>query len=284
MHAAVNRFHWRRSFLDALTLLAQVGARLPFGVPDPVLCGLSAMELYTGSLWSTDVLEVVCSNTRHLAAELFVAGFRWSDRPRQAERGLWHGDLRIGIDFIEAAGAPNLAEQENRLRVPLDLEHSDLLDSSCLKTIGIEDLIVQQVRHWLRDGAPSGEAVTRLQALLGVASEGVCGPLRTGYLRRRLARETHEDVVIDLMPSGDGRPQSVAPRTLSLTEMQARIDVWRDRQGLSAHPLNAKDSGRLHHTSGRSGFCNDRPARNDQPGGSAAKILPFDTGILIPPG
>ena len=50
-----------------------------------------------------------------------------------------------------------------------------------------------------------GEAVTRLQALLGLASEGVCGPLRTSYLRRRLARETDEDVVIGLMPSDDGR-------------------------------------------------------------------------------
>jgi hypothetical protein len=62
MQQAADQTHWRTNFLSALALLAQAGARLPFGVPDPVLCSGSAVELYTGGLWSAADLEVVASD------------------------------------------------------------------------------------------------------------------------------------------------------------------------------------------------------------------------------
>jgi hypothetical protein len=99
--------HWRTNFLGALELFAQAGARLPFGVPDPVLCGESAVELYTGGMWSTVDLEVICADARLLTAELFAVGFRWSERPRRAERGLWHPALQIGMDIVKASGSPS---------------------------------------------------------------------------------------------------------------------------------------------------------------------------------
>ena len=145
MQQARHRTRWRRNFLSALELLARASTRLPFGVPDPVLCGESAVELYTGGLWSAADLEVIGTDTRSLTSELFAVGFRWSDRPRQPERGLWHPDLRIGIDITEARAAPSIAEPPNTLVVVLDLDPSLSRDEASLKVIAIEDLIVQQV-------------------------------------------------------------------------------------------------------------------------------------------
>jgi len=284
MHDVTNRYHWRRNFLEALRLLAQASARLPFGVPDLVLYGDATVELYTGSLWSAASLDVMCANARQLTAELFVGGFRWSDRPGHVARGLWHADLQIGVDIIEAVDPPSAAEQVNCLRVAVDLEPSEPGHDPCLKAIGIEDLIVQQVRDWVGHGGAHGEASTRLSALVGLAREGVCGPLRKGYLRRSLARVGHEDVAIDMIRGDEGWAQSVAPRTLSLTEMHARIDVWRDRNGLSPAPLNAGEQGRLRHANRRARVRNNAPSGKGGTGSSSAKILLFDAAISIPPG
>ena len=283
MHEVTNRYHWRRSFLEALRLLAQASARLPFSVPDPVLYGDAAVELYTGSLWSAATLDVICANARQLTAELFVAGFRWSDRPRHVARGLWHADLQIGVDIIEALEPPSAAEQVNWLWVAVDLEPSVPGNDSYLKAIGIEDLIVRQAGYWIGDGAARGEVATRLSALVGLARQGVCGPLRTGYLRRRLAREAHEDVVIGWIPGDESWAQSVAPRTMSLTEMHARIDVWRDRNGLLPAALNAGEQGRLGDANRRTQVRNNAPSGRGRTEGSSAKILPFDVAISILP-
>ena len=72
---------WRDSFVGALRLLGQAVTRLPFGVPDPILCGASAVALYTGDLWPVGELQVIAADTRPLIAELFAAGFRWTQRP-----------------------------------------------------------------------------------------------------------------------------------------------------------------------------------------------------------
>ena len=174
---------WRARFVSALELLAAAGARMPFGVADPILCGSSAMELYTGSLWPVGDLEVIASDARALTAQLFAVGFRWSDRPRQVERGPWHPEFEIGIDIIEDREAPCAAEEMNRLVVVLDQAPSARIATVSLKIVGIEDLIIQQVRYWLRDGAALGDSAARVQALIDLGREGICGPLDVGYLQ-----------------------------------------------------------------------------------------------------
>jgi hypothetical protein len=142
MQQVGNRTHWRMNFLGAMKALAQAGARLPLGVPDPVLCGASAVELYTGGLWPAADLEVLAADTRLLTAELFAVGFRWSDRPRHTARGLWHPELEIGIDIIESLAVPSVAERSNRLIVAIDIERSRPADVVSLKVVGIEDLLL----------------------------------------------------------------------------------------------------------------------------------------------
>jgi hypothetical protein len=84
---------WRDDFVGALQLLGLAAARLPFGVPDPILCGASAVALYTGDLWPVDELQVIAADTRPLIAELFAVGFRWTQRQLYHGKGLWHPHL-----------------------------------------------------------------------------------------------------------------------------------------------------------------------------------------------
>jgi hypothetical protein len=65
MQQAHDDAPWRANFVEALGLLARAAARLPFGVPDPVLSGTSAVELYSGGLWSAAVLEVLAEDAMH---------------------------------------------------------------------------------------------------------------------------------------------------------------------------------------------------------------------------
>ena len=50
----------------------------------------AAVALYTGDLWPVGELQVIAADTRPLTAELFAAGFRWTQRPLYLGRGLWH--------------------------------------------------------------------------------------------------------------------------------------------------------------------------------------------------
>jgi hypothetical protein len=107
------------------TQLPRAGQRLPFGVPDPVLCGGSAVELCTGTPWPAADLEVAVSDPRRLISELFAVGFRWFDRPRHAERGLWHSEFETGIDIIEAARHPASRSSQTRFWGFLISTHHD---------------------------------------------------------------------------------------------------------------------------------------------------------------
>ena len=59
MGQVVDRGHWRNSVLHALQLLAQASARMRYGVPEPVLCGAAAVELYTGGLWAATEFDLL---------------------------------------------------------------------------------------------------------------------------------------------------------------------------------------------------------------------------------
>jgi hypothetical protein len=227
-----TRKPWSRHFLAALELAAQASARLPFGVPDPVMGGAAAVALYTGGLWPVTALEMATVDERKLVAELFAVGFRWSRGVRSAD--LWHPDCEIGIDIRPAIAPSAPADQVNQLTVALDLERIGRSDVSTLQVVGVENLIAEQVQCWLLDGAPRGEHVTRLQALVALAWAGAGGPLRAGYLQSRPARETQGEVSIDDLSFGSEGRWVGTPRCMGLTEMQSRIQAWRAREGFAA--------------------------------------------------
>ena len=284
MQQARHRTPWRANFLSALELLARASARLPFGVPDPVLWGESAVELYAGGLWPAGNLEVVGTDARLLTFELFAVGFRWCGRPRHAERGLWHPKLEIGIDISETRAAPGGAEPSSTLVVALDFDPSGPMDEASLQVVGIEDLIAQQVGCWLRDGAPSGAQAAQVQALVGLGQEGIGGPFGASYLQCRLVRETDGEVVVDMPWSEEGRGWMRARRTTRLSEMQARIASWRDRCGLSSDPSCSQEL-----TRSRDGLVSSLWDQNGLPGREgrfdlpSAVILAFDGSLSLPP-
>ena len=79
---------WDSNFREALTLLARALTSLPFSVGEPVLVGLSALELYSGGAWSNGELELVADQPKVIHAALMAEGFRWTERPRRAAPGL----------------------------------------------------------------------------------------------------------------------------------------------------------------------------------------------------
>jgi hypothetical protein len=229
------RTNWSRHFLAAMDLAAQASARLPFGVPDPVMGGAAAVALYTGGLWPATARTMTTADAGPLVAALFAVGFRAARGMRIVD--LWHPDCPIGIDLVPAAAPDRPTEPANHLTVALDIDPFGPLIGSTLRVVGIEDLIIAQARTWLSAGAPGGEDVTRLQALVALARAGVGGPLRAGYLQRRLAWATQGEVAIEDLPFGADTTGAGTPRAMRLSEMQARIQAWRRREGLLAPPL-----------------------------------------------
>ncbi len=283
-----DRFRWRTNFIGGLQLLAQAAARLPVGVQDPVLSGASAVELYTGGLWPSRNLEVLTPHPQALAAELFGVGFRWCERPRQSSAGLWHPGLQIGLEIIDPSAMHGSAERANRLTVVINLRpfRSAGPASVRLKVVGIEDLIALQVRRWLADGARSGEFALRLQTLVGLGREGVGGPLREGYLQRRVTWESDGQVVLELSRSNEEMSAGHMARAMDLTRMRVLISAWCSRNGLISD--DPRTSRRKVDDCAWGGASNLRPTRMTRGAGRSerpsAQIVPFKVAPTPPPG
>ena len=207
-----------------LQLVGVAAARLPVGAPDPVLCGESAVELYTGSLWATDDLDLYISQPRLLIAELFAMGFRWTHGPRVG-RGLWHPELQMGVKITEDRAPLGPAELANLLTIATECERVGRVRTS-LKVIGIEDVIAEQVASWRTHRTPSTQTTTRIHMLIALARRGIGGPFRAGYLQRRLAYDTGDEVTFETTLPGEGTEHDTVPRTMALSNMGAVANTW----------------------------------------------------------
>jgi len=123
-----------------------------------------------------------------------------------------------------------------------------------------------------------------LQALVALARAGVGGPLRTGYLQRRLALETQGEVLIDDHPYSAGDAWIELPRRIGLIEMRSRIQSWRAREGLA---LDLPDVASLD-TSNTGPFAaigrgDDDVAHGWRSGFASATVLPFRIPPALPP-
>lgn len=271
---------WRANFVDALRLLGRAAARLPFGVPDPVVCGAAAVELYTGGLFPATDLELLAVEARPLAAELLAVGFRWAERPLRRDRGFWHPEFAIGVEIIEGLADVSLAALSNVLRVVLDGPAQDAADpiQIWLKVVGIEDLLAEQISSWMARKSPAEDISARIHALDALSRAGVAGRLRAGYLQRRVAWETRGEIVLGSWLSGEGREPDPVARTTSLTFMQAVITAWRVRCGLLFDPAVAsgprRDRGQ--EIRGR----NNRSGRAGESCGVFANVVPFPSAPL----
>ena len=276
MRHVIRRALWRENFIDALRLVGQASARLPFGVPDPVLHGSSAIELYTGGLWSAADLDLYTLEPRPLIAELFGMGFRWAERPRSGGRGLWHPEVHIGINIFSGGASSDLAKLSNVLTVINDLDLEQHAQAS-LKVIGIEDLIVAQVAGCSMFRTPFSEAASLTRVLVALAREGVGGRFRAGYLQRRLTWDTDGAVVLE----GELRGQAVGcdpvPRFTGLTHMQALIDAWHVRCGFSFDRSRLAAECLPHEkTSQTDRYQNQEREGQGGTGALAQNIIPFD--------
>jgi len=131
---------WATNFREALTLLGRAVTSLPFSVDEPVLVGLSALELYSGGAWSNNELELVTDQPRVIHAALMAEGFRWTERPRRAARGLWHPQLQIAAEIVAHALPVGEADPSATLTVELDLTAREDHGPLTFRVIGLEAL------------------------------------------------------------------------------------------------------------------------------------------------
>jgi hypothetical protein len=282
MQHSCDQTRWRASFIDALQLLGQAAARLPVGVPDPVLCGEAAIELYIGGLWATDDLELHAAQPRLLTAELFAVGFCWTHSPRSGGRGLWHPELRMGMKITDDRARLGPAELANLLTISVDGERPDRVRTS-LKVIGIEDVIAGQVASSRTHLVPLAQATARIQVLIALARRGIGGPFRVGYLQRRLAHDTGGEVALEARWPGEGTAHDTAPRTMALSNMGAIASTW---YAMSGYTFQWTPRHRLCHSREGSGrrvrYSNDEARRAGGSEISTATIIPFEGMRAVP--
>jgi hypothetical protein len=235
---------WRKDFVATLGLVGSAAARLPYGVPEPVLGGQAAVELYSGGLWTARQVELLTTEARCLRAELMDAGFRRDDCSPSHVCNLRHPRFDRGVNITTRA--PIDANV-----VAVEIGTAGRQDTTTIRVVGVEDLIADQVKDWLGQGRPSGGITTLIQVLVELGRAGVAGPFRPAYLQRRLARETGGEAVLELplAPYGLDDP---APRMTSLTSIAAVVGSWRASRNLppdaadlfgGPHRLDRKPSG-----------------------------------------
>jgi hypothetical protein len=258
---------WRTDFVAALRLIGLAAARLPYGMPEPVLGGEAVIELYSGGLWPTPQIELLTPEAQWLREELLEMGFREDERSSFAMPSLWHPTLEPGVSIVVRSPV-----DANVLAV--QIETPGRQDATTIRVIGIEDLIADQITGWLGRGGRGGETTTIVQVLVELGRAGVGGPFRPAYLQRRLARETGGEAVLEAPVAHYGLDDPT-PRLTSLTAIAAKLLRWRASRGLPNHAAHLLSGG---HPNNRSlPVMRDRSQMTATGGVGAmtAQIIPF---------
>jgi hypothetical protein len=222
---------WRKDFVAALRLIGWAAARLPYGMPEPVLGGHAAVELYSGGLWPpTRQVELLTTDASRLRPELMEMGFRSDECSPSDARNLWHPT----IDRCITIGVrPPLDANV----VAVEIGSSGRHNPTTIRVVGIEELIAEQISGWLKKGGRRSGITTLVQVLVELGRAGVGGAFRPAYLQHRLAQQTGGEVVLDssLAPHSLDDP---APRTTSLNSIGCLVRSWRAKRNL---PVEAAD-------------------------------------------
>jgi hypothetical protein len=124
------------------------------------------------------------------------------------------------------------------------------------------------------------DTLARIDVLNAVGRAGVGGQLRVGYLRRRLAWETHGEVVLGSTLSDEGAVLDPVPRTTTLTRMRTAIAAWGAQCGLWFGTREDCDLatgwGRVVRGHNRS------PGRAGRLGARPSNVVPFDPVPSVP--
>jgi hypothetical protein len=221
---------WCKDFVAALRTIGAAAARLPYGVPEPVLGGLAAIELYSGGLWPTRLVELLTADAPRLQAELTDTGFRADECSPSDMRNLRHPTFDLGVSI--AVRPPVDANV-----VAVEIESSARHDATTIRVLGIEDLIADQITGLLRQGGRRSEITMLVQVLVELGRAGVAGQFRSAYLQRLLSRQTGGEVVLELSLAPHALDDP-APRITSLRSIACLVRSWRASRNL---PLDATD-------------------------------------------
>ncbi len=258
---------WRKDFVATLRLIGSAAARLPYGVPEPVLGDQAAVELYSGGLWSARQVELLTTEPRRLWTELMDVGFRRDEWSPSDVHNLWHRWIDRGVNITT--------------RSPIDANVVAVVigttgrqDTTTVRVVGVEDLIIDQVKNWLEQGRSSGRITTLIQVPVELGRGGVGGPFRPAHLQRRLARETGGKAVLGI-PLAPCVLDDPAPRITSLASIASVAGSWRAGRSL---PPDAADlfGGARRLDRKPSGIQNrNEIAEKGRRGVKTAQIIPF---------
>jgi hypothetical protein len=258
---------WRERFVDALRLIGSAAARLPYGVPEPVLGGHAAIELYSGGHQLARDFELLTAEPRRLQAELMGTGFRRDERCSCDAWTLRHPALEFGLNIA-------MRPPVNANVVFVEVGAEDAHNAATIRVIGIENLIADQIASRLDHGGRPRAITTLVQVLVELGRAGVGGPFRPAYLQRRLARETEGEADLEPSPAADSL-DDLAPRMTSLTAIAGVVRSWRTKRGLSGDATSLFGS----RSRARAGTGDTRRGNAiEGPGGltiMTAQIIPF---------
>ncbi len=170
-------------FIAALQLLAgAVEAVARAGHPRPVLVGGAAVELWTSGRYLSGDFDLVVADPAPIESALLVRGFRREDRAGHIQRGLYHPQLGMSVEFVSGQLFDGLADRDRLIRLAIS-------DGNRIVVIPPEDVIADRLGQ---QAAASGNDETQL-SLARLVYSLVKGVDET-YLLRRVAEETGEPV------------------------------------------------------------------------------------------
>jgi hypothetical protein len=182
-------------------------------------------------------------------------------------RSLWHPTFGRGIS-ITVRPVPNANA------VAVEIGTASPHDATTIRVIGIEDLIADQITGATGQGGRRSEIATLVQVLVELGRAGVAGPFRPAYLRRRLARETGGEAVLEMPPAPYGLDDP-SPRVTGLVAIASQVRRWRASRDL---PRDAADLFDGEHRMARGLFAIQKRNEVKGKGGRAiktAQIIPF---------
>jgi hypothetical protein len=165
-------------FLRALTLIGEAMEEIAAaGYARPVLVGGAALEVWTAGQYLSGDFDLLTADPAPMEAALLVRGFRREDRRGHLLRGLYHPELKLGVEFVSGQLFDGSADHLRLLLVSISR-------LSRIQIIPVEDVIADRLGQYV--------AEHRRIALLNQArlAYRLATELDRAYLDRRIRHET----------------------------------------------------------------------------------------------
>ena len=175
---------FRPEFERALRLFGRASdAMKARGLPEPVLVGGAAVEIYSNSAIATGDFDIATAAQIQFEEELQRLGFVRPSGAGKATRGWIHPELPMGFEVVAETLLDGQAERDRVRRLDLDPDGE-------VAVIGIEDMIADRVGQYASGAAP--EMLEQARLLYALHREA-----DRAYMERRIRYESNGDYGVE---------------------------------------------------------------------------------------